>query len=82
MQKDPKKRLIVAKYLENPWIITYNNSNSLLVQKRNRLLILSTKLVFKKVVQRTLRDSFTTNKYILIINAILANKLEYQNGSS
>jgi len=81
MQEDPKKRPTAAECLEDPWMTTYDHSNSLPAQKRNRSPTPSTEPAFKKVVRRTLGDSFTTDECVSIMNAILADESEYQNGS-
>ncbi len=85
MQEDFKKCLTAAECLKEPWITTYDNFNSLSAQKHNRLFTsftesLFTESSFKKVIWRTLEDSFTIDECVLIMNALLTDESEYQNG--
>lgn len=85
MQEDFKKCLTAAECLKEPWITTYDNFNSLSAQKHNRSPTSFTessftKPSFKKVIWRTLEDFFTIDKCVLIMNALLTDESEYQNG--
>ena len=78
MEEEPKKRPTAAGCLEDPWVRTIN-SGSLPAQKQNRSPIPTADQPFKRVVQRTLRDSFTTDECASVMNAILTDESEYQN---
>ena len=79
MQEEPKKRPTAADCLEDPWVRTVN-SGSLPAQKRNRSPTPTAEQPFKRVIQRTLKDPFSTDECVSIMNAILADESEYQNG--
>ena len=79
MQEEPKKRPTAADCLGDPWMRTVN-SDSLTAQKRNRSPTPTAEQPFRRVIQRTLKDFFTTDDCVSIMDAILADESEYQNG--
>ncbi len=81
MQEDFKNWSTVTECWKNLWITTNDNFNSL-AQKHNRSFTSLTEQLFKRVIQRTLENSFLTDECVLIMNVIFANELNYQNDSS
>jgi len=59
--------------------MTTNDNFNSLAQKCNRSSTSSTEQLFKKVIQRTLKNSFLTDECVSIMNIIIADESDYQN---